>query len=94
MVQPAEPPSDIVVSNAVQQQAQLVVGEGLPYQQQYIIRHEPAPTRNDFQQQQQQQQALHRQQVSYTGICISHINRPDTFTSFIIVHTNLRAIIT
>ncbi|XP_026328468.1 homeotic protein antennapedia-like isoform X2 [Hyposmocoma kahamanoa] len=68
VVQPAEPPSDIVVSNAVQPQAQLVVGDGLPYQQQYIIRHEPAPSRNDFQQQQQQQQqALHRQQVYYTS---------------------------
>lgn len=72
VVQPAEPPSDIVVSNAVQPQAQLVVGDGLPYQQQYIIRHEPTQTRNDFQQQQQQQQALHRQQVSlHFSMCIS-----------------------
>lgn len=79
VVQPAEPPSDIVVSNAVQ--SQLVVGDGLPYQQQYIIRHEPTATRNDFQQQ-QQQQALHRQQVSlHFDMCI-HLNWSDTFANF------------
>lgn len=65
VVQQAEQPSDIIVSDGVQ--PQLVVGDGLQYQQQYIIRHEP-PTqqpRPDFQQQQQhqQQQALHRHQV-------------------------------
>lgn len=67
VVQQAEQPSDIIVSDAVQ--PQLVVGDGLQYQQQYIIRHEPPPQqqRADFQQQQQQQQhqqqALHRHQV-------------------------------
>lgn len=65
VVQQADQPSDIIVSEGVQQQ--LVVGDGLQYQQQYIIRHEPPPPPppSDFQQQQQQQQqALHRHQVS------------------------------
>lgn len=73
MVQQADQPNDIIVSEGVQ--PQLVVGDGLQYQQQYIIRHEPPPQpppRPEFQQQQpqpqqqqqHQQQALHRHQVS------------------------------
>ncbi|KOB73015.1 Uncharacterized protein OBRU01_11422 [Operophtera brumata] len=61
--QQAEPSNDIIVSEGVQ--SQLVVSDGLQYQQQYIIRHEPPPPppppRPDFQQQQNQQQQQHQQ---------------------------------
>lgn len=69
-MQQAEPSNDIIVSEGVQ--SQLVVSDGLQYQQQYIIRHEPPPPpppppRPDFQQQNQQQhhQQLQHRQVSY-----------------------------
>lgn len=77
MVQQADQPNDIIVSEGVQQQ--LVVGDGLQYQQQYIIRHEPPPPpppRPEFQQQpqqqQHQQQTLHRHQVSLV-YCIVYV---------------------
>ncbi|VVC99428.1 unnamed protein product [Leptidea sinapis] len=78
VVQQSDQPNDIIVSEGVPAQPQIVVGDGLQYQHQYIIRNDqpssslppppqpppPPPTiRPGFQQQQQQPQQNHQQQT-------------------------------